>query len=313
MENLLNTTPATKIIYDKSKVLFGDNVKQGDPLSTILCVISGLVDELFKNDLLDCIDLDKLGIKCPDKNVSRQCVIMNWMSDNILTTNQSITKLLQNVQILQQGIGVLKDEKVKVKPAGTAKYLEDILKAPAGVLTFANDTVTFGGFVPIGFRATISKSRLGDFDATGKGKPDTDLWGWAIRNGQNGLPNHMGMFSRNAAVLVDGDTIAGADSFTVSKQNIASFSIPVSGVITEALENNVTFKIDITNNINGGPRRNGFATNHTGAVDEFQTKPANFKHTHSFALNVAHTNINPVPIDLIPKHIKEIPIQRIIP
>jgi hypothetical protein len=139
------------------------------------------------------------------------------------------------------------------------------------------------------------------------------MWGWAIRNGNNGTVNALGLYPKYVDDVNLADIVDGVTGFTVDKTNIKTFTLPVTGLINDALENGIKFKFDATNNLNGGPRANGFASNHTGSVSEYETKPANFKHTHTFNLNATHTNPDPVEIPMNPKHLKEIPIERIIP
>lgn len=305
------------IIYNGTKSLFSDNVKQNDPFNHVLCVIHGAIETLFKNNLLDCIDIKQLGFDCIPEGTTKQCLVMDWITSNILNHSLSINTLIQNVQILQSGINLLGDEKVKVRAAGNAAFLEQIIDAPSSAVEFQDNKISFYGFVPVGTRATVNANRSGDFDATGKGKPGTDLWGWAIRNGNNGLANALGTFGMYTDNLLNADTSGGNDSFTVSKDNISSFSIPVTGIITEALENGVKFKVGWRHyrsfdGKEGNDKPIKDSQGNSGDIPWY-TDPYNFKHTHGFNLAVAHNKPNPVSIPLIPKHIKEIPIERIIP
>lgn len=303
----------SEILYSHSKKLFGGHVVKGMPMDDLLCTISELVENLFTTISYDCIDLKKLGIICPDEDADKKCLILNWLVDNLLIAQGDITNIYTKLQLIQTTITSFKDEKVKVRAAGTAGYLEDLIKAPAGNIIVTDNDITFMGFVPIGFRGTINSNRITDFDVTGKGKINTDMWGWAIRNGLNGTQNHLGLFPMYAADINIADVQDGQTEFTVDKANIKSLTLPVTGIINDALENNVTFRYEATNNKNGGSRPNGFATNHTGGVEDYDTQPKNFKHGHGFTLTVTHTNPNATPIPLLPKHIKEIPIERIIP
>lgn len=312
-----NGIKTSAIVYDGQKVLFGNNVKKGMPFYEVMCVISSLMEQLYANDLLECIDLKDLGITCPDKDKSKACIITEWITSNILATNITLATLVQNIQILQTGIGLLKDEKVKVRAAGNSGYLESIIDAPGSAVTFDDNQVHFLGFVPIGTRATINRNRLPDFDNTGKGKLGTDVYGWAIRNGNNGLSNVFGLFQMFTDSLANAETTAGTDSFTVKKDNIESFTMPVTGIIQDALQNNVKFKVGFSHHRSfdgkdgpDHPLKDSFA--YSGDQEWF-TWPANFKHSHAFNLTVTHTKPAPTPIALLPRHIKEIPIERIIP
>lgn len=314
---IANGKPSSSIFYDGKKSLFGKNIHKGDPLNNVLCVLDELLEQLYKSDLLDCIDLKDLGITCIDKDADKRCVIMEWMVKNMNAANNSISQLLNNIQIIQTTIGNLSDEKVKVRAAGGTHFLEDIISAPPSTLEVTNDKITFLGFVPVGFRGTVSINRIGDFDNTGKGLPNTDMWGWAIRNGLNGLPNHFGLFPMYVSAIAEADLQGGVENFTVSKDNISSFSLPVTGLISESLENGIRIKVGIRhyrsfdgNNGVGNPIKD---TVRHGNDTPWYSDPINLRHSHGFNLNVSHANATPTPINLIPKHIKEIPIERIIP
>jgi len=313
MPPLANPYKTSTINYDGFEKLFGKNVKPGMPLNKVFCVLDALLDNLFGQIGYDCVDLKKLGIECLDEGADKKCIILNWLIDHVIDIESDIADILIKIQILQTTIGTLKDEKVKVRAAGISNYLENLIIAPSTNIQYNDNSIVLSGFVPIGFRGTVNANRLPDFDATGKGKAGTDMWGWAIRNGNNGTINALGLFLKYVDDVTVADVVDGVTGFVVDKSNIRTFTLPVTGLINEALENGVKFKYDATNNLNGGPRPNGFASNHTGSVSEYESKPLNFKHSHTFTLNATHTNPDPVEIPLVPKHLKEIPIERIIP
>jgi hypothetical protein len=303
--------------YNGKETLIHGNIKTNDPFHKVLCAISQSLDILHKNDLLDCIDLKTLGITCPDDSKSKICVIMEWVTATLLTNSKSLATLSGSLNTIMTSIGQLNDSKVKVKDAGTANVLANLIDAPNSAVQFSDNKVSFYGFVPVGARTTVNKNRLSDFDSTGKGKPGTDLWGWAIRNGQNGLANALGHFPMYTDSVNNADTKGGAASFTVSKDNIATFSIPVSGTITEALQNDMKFKIGYLHvrSFDGASGIDKPVKDRRvdGNDQEWFTPGYNFKHTHGFNLTAAHTKAQPTHIELIPLHIKEIPIERIIP
>ena len=314
----INGIPFYKVFNASKKTSFNGNVKPNDTLEEVLCVIEGLLNKAFENDALECINLDDLGIKCADKDKSKLCVVMEWITENLLLNIKAVAQLLINIQKIQTGLGTFKDEKVKVRAAGTAKYLEDIIDAPVGSVLIKDDKISFFGFVPIGFRGTVNKNRLGDFDGTGKGKLGTDVWGYGIRNGQNGLDNALGLFPMYTDVLASAGTQGGKSNFTLTKDNITSFAVPVAGIINEALNDNVRFKVGYRHyrsfdGSNSGASRAIKDVVSNGGDEDWFTVGANFRHSHAFTLSATHTNPTPTPIDLIPKHIKEIPIERIIP
>lgn len=310
-----NSSRSSTIVYDGKEELFEGNITPGTGFNPILSYISQLIKALFSQGQLECIDLKDLGIECPDPNKSKECVVLEYLLANLATLTTSLSTLTSAIDDIQGSIGVFTDETVKIKATGKAGFLNDKLKAAPGVLVEDGDTLRINGTVPIGFTATISISRKSDFDATGKGKPGTDVWGWAFRNGNNGTENCFGFFPRYAVSADAAGKVEGNDSFTIDKTNIKSMTLPVNGIINDALDNNVSFNIP-------GSKRNhhgGLGEVHTYVVPDpgndfsFKTDPVNFKHSHDFTLAASLVNVNPTPIDLIPKHITEIPIQRIIP
>lgn len=316
MTESANTIRTSKLMYDGKTKLFGQNVTPGMMGSEFLCKISELVEKLFTDAQFDCIDLEKdLGITCPDPNKTKQCIVIEYLIQGLTDANAAISVFTKSLQIIKTSIGLLKDEKVKVRSAGSSGYLEDIFEGPANTITFSNNKVTFSGFMPVGARARISASRVGDFDSTGKGKVGTDLWGWAINNGNNGVRNLLGVFSMNTDTLLNADQTGGASSFTVLKENIKTFSLPISGTIGNALENNVKFQIQIAkrNKCFGLFSCRDVLVPDPGADATYDTNAKNFQHSHTYNLAANHLNTTPTPIPLIPAHIKEIPIERIIP
>lgn len=310
-----NTTKTSKLVYDMDKNLFGEQVKKGAPMNDILCVMDKLFEAAFKGLNVDCIDLESLGIKCSDPSKTKQCQIIEYLVAGLTTANSTMNSLQTVFQQVKTSIGTFADEKVKIDTAGKAGYLSEFFSTNApDTIKYINDKLIIRGLVPVGFRGTVSRNRLSDFDTTGKGRVATDLWGWAINNGNNGLINLLGVFPMYTDDVTKSDITGGSVNFTISASNIKTFSIPVTGTITEALENDVKFKINI------GARNKCFGIGgcrlvlvpEPGADATYTTESKNFKHTHAFNLASAHTNPNPTPIDLIPKHIKVIPIERII-
>lgn len=316
MNPRLNTSTTSGIIYDDTKALFGDQVKPGLGLNPILNYISELLKDLYSRVDLDCIDLKILGIDCADPNKTRACIIAEYLINNTTDALAAIARLNLLANTIQGSIGLFTDEKTSVTFGGIPGYLQDVLISAPGVLTPAADkkTIYLSGTVPIGFTATISVSRLGDFDSSGKGKDGTDLWGWAIRNGQNGTLNVLGKFVRYADNPVDAGAIAGEDNFTVGPENLGTATIPVTGLLTESLEPGLSLDIPVGtfSHAAGGTSREIIDFN-AGSDRTLKTTAYNFKHTHGFTLNATHINPAPTAIPLIPKHITEIPIQRIIP
>jgi hypothetical protein len=131
MPPLANPYKTSTINYDGLDKLFGNSVVQGTPLNKVLCILDKLLDNLFGQIGYDCVDLEKLGIKCLEEGADKKCVILNWLIDHMLNAEGDITDILIKIQMLQTTIGSLKDEKVKVRAAGIANYLENLIVAPS--------------------------------------------------------------------------------------------------------------------------------------------------------------------------------------
>jgi hypothetical protein len=174
--------------------------------------------------------------------------------------------------------------------------------------------MTFSGFMPVGSVCYIDNGRIGDFDATGKGKPLTDVWGWAISNGNNGTRNRLNKFLRTIATNTDAGKSGGSNEVALTSANIPSFDIPVDGSIGSALGTE-QFEIKLeANKISDGSGGDVYllrvGTGQSG-VNSIKTIGKNLAHTHTFDLKGAFSNPVVSKISLIPEYLFEIPIQRI--
>lgn len=313
MGNAANNTSSGKIVYDSARSLFEGNIKYGTSLNDILAYISTLISDLYTKTAFDCIDLEDLGITCPDPNMTRECIILNYLIANNKDIQGAIASLQMVMTTINTSIGLFTDEKAKVNAAGVAGYLADKVTAPPGVITQVNDALYINGTVPIGFTASISRSRLNDFDGSGKGKSGTDVWGWAIRNGLNGTENVLGLFPRYTPTLAVAGTIDGKSDFTLDGTNIPSLTLPVTGTMSTELPNNLQLKIKVSTALYhfSGLTSHYVVDFPAGDDKEFLTDPVDLSHKHTFDLLASNVNVSPVAIPLVPRHFTEIPIQRI--
>lgn len=310
-----------KDIVHKGRQFFGCRVKKDMNLQEILEVYAKAVIAIETAIDLNSVRLKDLGIidtcKLQAKNLLSE--ILNLLIAGDKDIRNSLQQIQTNINNFSSTIGNIKDEKAKVSSADTAAgYLKDkITSDQSGCITDKGDRLLLMGFAPIGSVMIIDAGRVGDFDGTGKGKAATDVWGWAISNGQNGTRNRLGKFARYVSALADAGNTGGADDFTVKGANLESLTLGVSGTIADALVTPVKAKITFnTNRIADG---SGGSTTLLRFTDENDgnfgmfTLPLDLKHSHTFSLNAQHSNPNPVAIPLLPSFISEIPIQRINP
>jgi hypothetical protein len=98
--------------------------------------------------------------------------------------------------------------------------------------------LSFLGFAPIGSVIPFAGSAA-NFDSTGKGMIDTDAWGWALCNGNNGTVNMSGLFPVGTGMgpaVITGmvlpyNTTGGEYGVTLTSTTIPSVSI--GGTITD--------------------------------------------------------------------------------
>lgn len=308
-----------KDVFWKGKSLYGCKIKKDMTAEQVTVVLIDAIESIEKEIDLSQVQLRKLGIydKCKLEVKNLLTAVLNALitaDETFAATIQDIQTQINNVNNL---IGVASDEKVKASATDTAAgYLGDkIVSSQVGPIKYNQGTVELAGFLPIGAVIMIDASRVGDFDGTGKGKSGTDVWGFAISNGQNGTRNRLGKFPRFTTNLVEAGNTGGANSITITKDNIASFDLAVSGSIADGLADDVFAKIRFnTNKIADG---SGGSTlllrlgDGLSGSNEMRTLGFNVKHSHTFTLKSSHVNANPTAVSILPEYINEIPIQRI--
>lgn len=308
-----------KDVFWKGKSLYGCKIKKDMTAEQVTAVLVEAIESIEKEIDLSQVQLQKIGIydKCKLQVKNLLTAVLNAL----ITADEDFASTINDIQtqvnnVVQQ-ISVAVDEKVKASSTDpTAGFLDSkIVSDQVGPISYNAGSIKLMGFLPIGAVIMIDAARVGDFDGTGKGKAGTDVWGFAISNGQNGTRNRLGKFPRYTANLVEAGNTGGSDTISITKDNIASFDLAVSGSIADALTDDVFAKIRFnTNKIadgSGGSTlllRLGDGLN---GSNEMRTLGFNVKHSHTFTLKSSHVNANPTAISILPAYINEIPIQRI--
>lgn len=298
-------------------------IKDGMTLKEAMSVLCGIIDDLEREIDLSGVKFTKLGIadRCKTKSKNILTDVINALIASDTTLGNLISQLQTQINNINTVLSTDTDEKVKVtSDSADAGYLVDkIISHQTGSIKYNedDDTLEIMGFAPLGSVMYIDRARLPDFDGTGKGKENTDVYGWAISNGQNGTRNRLGKFIRCVDDTANAGQSGGSNSITVKKENISSFTLPVTGSISNALtdDREVSIKFD-TSKIADGPGGSTqllkLGTGQSGA-NTMKSVKFNLAHSHSFALSASHANTSAIPIDIVPAYIYEIPIQRINP
>jgi hypothetical protein len=303
----------------KGKSLLDCKITRDMNNEEVIAVLVKEIENIEKEIDLSQVKIKDLGIvdacKLQYKNMLTE--ILNALIAKDMSFAQLLSDIQKQVNNFQATKDTDTDEKVKVNATDTtAGYLVDKVVSPQkGSVKVVGNQLSLMGFAPVGAVMMIDNGRIGDFDATGKGKVDTDVWGWAISNGQNGTRNRLGKFPRFIGALADAGNTGGANTTIIGKENISSFDMAVSGSINEALPNdiNLKFKTDYAM-FSDGPGGGTAIVKLGGGLagsKEVAILPFNIKHSHTFTLKASHSNPNPSQLNIVPEYIYEIPIQRI--
>lgn len=285
-------------------------------LEEALEIYCKLVFDIKKEIDLKCVKTGLLGID-PNKLTCDNLLadILNSLIAADISINGQINVINQRIQQILNGLGAVADEKVKASATDTtAGYLDSKIETlQPGTIKYTAGKLSFIGFAPVGTVMFINKSRLPDFDGTGKGKAGTDVWGWAIGNGQNGTVNRLGVFPRYTDDPANAGNKAGSDSVTLVAANIPGFSMSVTGTISEALTTPVQFDIKLDDRyigVSGSVFHALQVGNGQNGSNLIKTIAFSLKHSHAFDLQASRTN-TATSFSILPSYIKEIPIERI--
>jgi hypothetical protein len=308
-----------KDVIWKGKSLYNCKITRDMTNEQVVAVLVKGLEDIEKEIDLSQVKLKELGIydqcKLQYKNLLTE--ILNALISKDQSFAKTISDMQTQVNNIKQTADTDTDEKVKVSPLDTTSgYLVDkITSQQKGTIKNTGSALVLMGFAPVGAVMMIDAGRVGDFDATGKGKPDTDVYGWAISNGQNGTRNMLGKFPRFVSNLADAGNTGGANTTFIGKENISSFDMAVSGAINEALVPDIApkFKVNYIM-MSDGPGGGHVVLVHTNGLTgskEINVMPFSVKHSHTFTLKASHSNPNPSQLNIVPEYIYEIPIQRI--
>lgn len=308
-----------KDIIHKGKCFFGGKVVPDMKLDKVLEMYGCAILDMHKQTELSSVNLKKLDIvdTCKLKYKNLLSEIINKLITSDISIEESIKTIQQAVNNFSKTLTNINDEKVKVNVDDPESgYLADKIITPqTGCITVANNKISFIGFSPIGAVTYIDAGRVGDFDNTGKGKSNTDVWGWAFSNGQNGTRNRFGKFPRFIDTLASASKTGGSSQVALGSQHLPSFEIPVTGTIADGLvgDRRVTLNFN-TNKISDGAGGSTILLRLTAVGDGSQSMQStvfNLAHTHTFNLKAKLDNPNVTKLDIVPEYIYEIPIQRI--
>lgn len=310
---------AGDIIWN-GRPLLNQAIKKGMSMTEVTLALSCFIsnfDEAFRMGTLDyvALGLDKCDLEGDDYSI----ILLNVLNKMIANT-KTIQQALGNITTVNTQTNTYitnsTDEKVKVSAKDTTPgYLSEKIKsAQPGTLVVNADNITLIGFVPIGAIIMIDAAFLSKFDTNGLGKADTDASCFAISNGQNGTKNRLGKFPRWATTLATAGNTGGNNSVTLTKENIPSFDIPVSGSISDALVAPVVTKTkfdkQIVKDSGGSTWVPKIGTGRVGS-EEVQSLDLDLKHSHAFNLSGKYSNAVLKELQLLPLYIDEVPIQRI--
>lgn len=319
MSNALNTKYSSLIEYNGKKLF--DSIQKGASLNEVLCQLEDIIKAIETKVDLSCVDLSPIGIKissCTDEDetVSTLCDVLNQLGETILATQETLTAIQIELDTTSDPAADSDAGKVALDATDTPGYLEAKLTSDQdGTLENESGVLKLRGFVPIGFKGFYSGTNK--FDVTGKGLVNTDAYGWAICNGNNGTEDCRGLFVQATGTLLEAGTTGGSNAATVTSANISSMSLPVTGSVDNALStpHSHAYTLDTisldTVEVSPGTGLDVVAPEGAQGTVSKTTATTDLTHTHSVSLTATHTNATPTPLDITPSHIKLVMIERI--
>jgi hypothetical protein len=306
------------VIMSNSKAICKCLIKKNMNLEEAMAILCKVIEQVENGVDLDKVKLKELGLTDLTKlktNVLTAIINALIAKDNSLAL--SINGFQQSVSNINGSLNNLKDEKVKTGSTNgeTAGYLSDKIATnqPGSISVTTDFKVLITGFVPVGAVFYINKSRLVDFEVNGKGKANTDVYGYAISNGANGTTNRLGKFPRYAADITKGGDQGGSNSLVLTANHIPSLELPIQATVGTGLGPKV-FDIKVnTNRLTDGSGGGTTLVRYTAEGDGNSPMKINMdlSHSHSISGKATRDNATPTQISLVPEHILEIPIERI--
>lgn len=307
--------------YQGKKLYFG-NIKPGMTGDQILEIISCGLEVIFGKIDLSCVDFTPIAIdlkKCNNEEEVKVtlCTLFNTIATQIATVLSTIATIQASITTIQATVNSFTDELVKVNSLDTAAgYLGSKITSdqPGTVSTLLdNSAIVLHGFTPIGGIIMYKCTDFSKFDATGKGKPSTDVWGFAMCNGNNDTYEINQMFVMGTKVVTELGQTGGANDVAIEKINLPTetYSASISG--TTSSDGNHTHEYNYPTakwgSANNGEDKNFNAQAPLGTGNT----SLDGVHNHSFS-GSASIILNAGPkqnLSILPKHIKLLYIQRI--
>jgi len=307
-------------------------ITTGMKADDLICSLVSFIVAYKKAFAFGCLDTKALGLDSCDLSkldpAGALCTVLNKLS----STDASLYKGLADLTKIVNGLNTSVSSSLQAdKYVGFDKddtipgYLADKLKsAQSGTLNKKTDNkigsyYEMTGFIPLGGQISIDPARIVDFDASGKGKINTDVAIFAICNGQNGTKNKLGRFPRWAADITKAGAIGGAATFKVKLTNIEAFDLDVN-LETDQYQSTGSdipslTQIDIPTNVDN----DGFSFRPIGESVQVARISGtggsfNFEHKHKVTGKIKHepNPLNIQAIEMLPLYIDELPIQRIL-
>lgn len=293
-------------------------IEKGEMLDSALKKICKSIKSIRQALSLSGVPTGLLNIGCELTEENLLSEILTILIKKSISLEGSIDSILQSISNINLNLQNATDKYVAVTQAdANPGFLKDKISSEQyGALKIENGQIIIRGLVPVGTVVMINRSRLVDFTITGLGKPNTDVYGWAISNGANGTVNRLGKMPKYATDLTQAGNSAGSDTVSISPSNIPSITLPVSGTISDGLTSDVQIEIDLNaNRIKDGSGGNTDLLRFTQypALGPYKIKsiPISLKHSHNHSLSAKWQNNSQTALNILPAHILEIPIEKI--
>lgn len=307
-------------------------ISTGMKADDLICSLVSFILAYKKAFALNCLDAKALGLDTCDLSKLDPAGVLCTVLNKLANTDASLYKGLADLTKIVNGLNTNVATSLQAdKFVGFDKddtipgYLADKLKsAQPGTLNKKNNDQVgnyyeMTGFIPLGGQISIDPARISDFDASGKGKVNTDVAIFAICNGENGTKNKLGRFPRWATDITKAGAIGGVSNFKVKLTNIEGFDLNVNLETDqyESIESSIPSltEIDIPTNIDN----DGFTFRPVGESVQVARISStggsfNFDHKHKVTGKIKHepNPLNVQAIEMLPLFIDELPIQRIL-
>lgn len=311
----LNTINSDLVEYN-GKRLFDDLICKGANLNEVLATLNEILKTIYTQIDFTCVDLASIGVILQSCTTSTQtsstlCDIINAIGGAIALNQETINAI--QIQLGTTPGTIINSYTVKTSSTDTTPgYLNTKISSDqTGTVIDNGTTLKLRGFVPIGFIGFYSG--INKFDITGKGLANTDAWGWAIMNGQNGTEDIRDMFMLPTGSINSIGQTGGSNSVVLGSTNIPSLTSTITGSLNNSLSTHIHNTKFETNTVVSDPAGDITVTLATSVDGSFvkNTSSVDQSHTHTSALFAVYTNSSPASVSTLPKYMKLVPIKLI--